>query len=191
MAKQKRTSRHGHRLCPHCGEEGLAIKTTTPSGGDHQTAYLLCGHCEKESKVEERLRKLINRCKWRWRWAGYGRHALFLEYEGWPIDVQSRYRCIRKLDDEWGRGTDPMFLDRLGRGWGRGDETGWYILTPDFQLLEKAEIQHGDGSPRTPMDELIDSLFNERLEALRENDKRVSPVKKHQKCRNKSQDIDK
>ncbi|MGE4533404.1 hypothetical protein [Halomonas sp.] len=195
MAKQKRASRHAHRLCPQCGEQELAISTTAPSDGDHQTAYLLCGHCLAKWKVEEPLRKLINRCKWRWVWAGgYGRQSLSLEYDGWPIDVQSRYLCIRKLDDRWGRGTDPAQLDRHGRGWGRGDETGWFILTPDYLLLEKAATQHPNESPVTPMDELIDSLFNERLKALRENDSparesdgELKPVKARQKNRKKSQ----
>jgi len=191
MAKQKRTSRHGHRQCRLCGEYSLRVRTTAPTAEGDQTAYLECRECLRQWKVDESLQQLLSHCHWRWHWAGYGRQTLWLEYDGWPIEVDSRYLCIRKLDDQWGRGTDPAQLDRHGRGWGRGDETGWFILTPDYLLLEEAATQHPDGKPPTPLDLLIDSLFNERLEKLRENDRQLISVTPRKKRRNKSQNISK
>lgn len=170
----KGASRHGHRPCRYCGEYALAIRTTRSTDSGHQTATLVCGCCDKEWKVEEHLRQLISHCRWWWRWAGYGRQWLHLEYDGWPIDVQSRYLCIRKLGDEWGRGADEGAVDRHGRGWGRGDETGWFILTGNYLLLEEAVADSNK-----PMDRLIAELFNERLEELRENDNQVIPKKQH------------
>lgn len=187
----KATSRHGHRPCRYCGHSALKIRTSTPTAGGDQDAYLVCAHCLRQWKVEERLGELMGRCEWAWRWAGYGRQWLHLEFDGWPIDVARRYLCIRKLDDDWGRGTDPGQLDRHGRGWGRGDETGWFILTPNYLLLEEAGTASGDGKKPTPMDQLIDLLFNERLDLLRNNDLELIPVNRRRKRRNKSQDIDK
>ncbi|MDW7746735.1 hypothetical protein [Halomonas sp.] len=182
----KGAARPSERPCRFCGECSLVIRTTKPTAeGDH-TAYLKCDNCLKQWKVDESLGHLISHCAWWWRWAGYGRQWLHLEYDGWPIDVQSRYLCIRKLDDEWGRGADEGAVDRHGRGWGRGDETGWFILTGNYLLLEEAVADSNK-----PMDRLIAELFNERLDELRENDRQLVPVTRRRKRRNKSQNNDK
>jgi hypothetical protein len=180
------TSRHATRQCRYCGNYRLRIRTTRPTAEGEQVVHLECKACGQQWQLDEKLGHLISHCKWRWRWAGYGRQSLHLEYDGWPIDVQSRYLCIRKLDDYWGRGADEEAVDRHGRGWGRGDETGWFILTGNYLLLEKAVADSNK-----PMDRLIAELFNERLEELRENDRKLVPVTSRRKRRNKSQNNNK
>nr|WP_163503971.1 hypothetical protein [Halomonas socia] len=182
----KGASRHADRQCRHCGNYSLRIRTTRPTAAGDQVAHLACKECGQKWQIDEKLGHLVSQCQWWWRWAGYGRQTLHLEYDGWPIDIQSRYLCIRKLDDWWGRGTDARMLDRRGRGWGRGDETGWFILTANYLLLDKATP---DSSK--PLDRLIAELFNERLEGLRDNDGALQPVITRNKYRNKSTNNDK
>ncbi len=170
--------RAAQRICRYCGESELRIRTTQPTAEGDQTAWMECKVCHRRWRLDERLGYLVKHCAWGWAWAGYGRQKLRLELDGWPVDVDSRYLCIRLLDDQWGRGWDAGVVDRNGHGWGSGKETGWYILGADYQLFDKAEPR-GNG----PLDQLIADLFNERLEQLRENDRRLEPIKPRRRRR--------